>query len=128
MVEELAKWKSALSNRIYEMQEVTKHFLRDLRKLHNLSIKTYKNLRGLSKEMVSSERDIKENNIKTGNVVDVALKNEQLSENLVKHLNIQADDLLEAENELKGLTLSEQTAQTVSKLIPKLLWLSDDDG
>lgn len=116
MVEELAKWKSALSNRIYEMQEVTKNVLRDLRKLHNLSIKTYKNLKVLSREMVSSERDSKENNIKTGNVVDVAIKNEQLSENLVKHLKIQINELLEAENEVNELTLSEQTAQTVSKL------------
>lgn len=115
MVEELAKWKSALSHRVSDFQEVTKALLTDFRRVHNVSLKTYKNLRGIINQIVPDPKSVKEEEFKMRNVIDITFLNENLCESLREHLKInECTELLESKDKLDGLTVNERAAERVS--------------
>lgn len=114
MVEELAKWKSALSHRISDFQEVTKNLLTDFRRLHNISLKTYNNLTGVLKQIVPNSDRTKED-LKQDNVVDVTVLNDQLCEELRGHLKVDKfNEIVEPKRKLNGLTINEKAAEKVN--------------
>ncbi|KAJ8971709.1 hypothetical protein NQ317_006011 [Molorchus minor] len=85
MVEELAKWKSALTNRVNDLQEVIKNLLEDLKNIQYKSLKTYNNLK-LVTEKLTTQKGVQ---LKYGNVVEIANLNQELSEVMMKALNLQ---------------------------------------
>lgn len=114
MVEELAKWKSALSNRISDFQEVTKNLLTDFRRIHNTSIKTYKNLRAVLNQVVPNVV-ISDDNTKQKSVVDVITFNDTLCEKLGEHLKVnEFNEMSEIKGKLDGLTINEKAAEKVN--------------
>lgn len=82
MVEELARWKSALSIRINELQESIKCLLEERTKVRRSSLNTYCDLKELSKHLGC------ENNVplKNSNVLEITNVNNLLSANIVTNL------------------------------------------
>lgn len=119
MVEELAKWKSALTNRIHDLQEIVRNLLRDFRRVHKNAIKTSKNLKGISNQIGV---DLKKMNPKHGNTVEVTTLNEKISNELINHLKIEFIEPVEIHEEVGGLTFTEKTAEMVN---PYLNFLND---
>lgn len=114
MVEELAKWKSALSNRIHDLQEAIRNLIRDLRKVNDISLKTHTNLKDVSCHFISDEKENTEIDFKNKNVIDIAVLNETLSKKLIQHLKIKTHDVMKTKNKLVGLTVSEKSAEMVN--------------
>lgn len=83
MVEELARWKSALTNRTNDLQEVIKRILNDHNKLHNQMLMTFNNL-----SMVYEKTANKKCNLKTGNIMELGSTNLELSEEMTKILAV----------------------------------------
>lgn len=84
MVEELARWKSALTNRIGELRDILKRLLDERGKVREMSLKSY---HGLS---LVCEHSIKHPTepvvLKTTNIVDLSVANQKLSELLEKNI------------------------------------------
>lgn len=117
MVEELAKWKSALSHRIFDFQEVTKNLLTDFRRVHSISHKTSSNLKGVLNQILPNTRS--EENSERGNVLDIAILNEKLCNELREHLKFDKfNDSSDFQGKLDRHTISEKAAEKVNiKLI-----------
>lgn len=114
MVEELAKWKSALSNRLHELQETTKTLLGERRKVHNLLLKTFNALKAVSDEVSKND---KQPILKCGNFVDVAGVNSELAESLKKHLKIaNGVNAMDVSEKTMRPTIAEKNAQKVKNI------------
>lgn len=88
MVEELARWKSALSMHINELQENIKSLLEERTKVRLNSLNTYCDLKELSKHL-GCDNNITLNNI---NILELANASHTLSANIVANLlNIKYD-------------------------------------
>jgi len=87
VVEELARWKSSLSNRIGDLQETLKVLLEERIKTRNYSLNAYHNLIRLNDNSKL---------VKSVNIIDLALINQELTENLldlygkISELNVNA--------------------------------------
>ncbi|CAH1119254.1 unnamed protein product [Phaedon cochleariae] len=108
MVEELAKWKSALSNRINAMQEVMKILLEERKRVHNQSYETLNVLKNIS-ENVSGKANEKQCLLKHGNILDVANVNFELTNSIKDSLHINENERLKTDDKLQP-TLAEKTA------------------
>ncbi|KAJ8937444.1 hypothetical protein NQ314_011833 [Rhamnusium bicolor] len=86
MVEELAKWKSALTNRINDLQEVLKSLLEERRKVHSQSLKTCSYLKLVADKLTDNEKEVK---LKHGSIIELANVNEELSQCALKGLKLQ---------------------------------------
>lgn len=87
MVEELAKWKSALTNRSYELQEVIKTLLDERKKIHVQQLEMFDELSKISKNATTKDK-YQPLQLKYGNVIELSSINVQLVENLRKCLNV----------------------------------------
>lgn len=104
MVEELARWKSALSTRITDLQEIIKGLIDERSKVRNYSIKTLNYLTHIIKTMSRIDCNIP---LKSTNIMELSTVNCSLSENIAYHLiNKESIDLANAE---EYLTLSKHT-------------------
>lgn len=83
MVEELARWKSALSNRTSELREMIKKLLEERSKVREMSLKSYHSLSLVSEHSV---KHIETGNLKTTNIVDLSIANQKLSESLERNI------------------------------------------
>lgn len=84
MVEELARWKSALTQRLYNYQETSKQLLEDFNRINRQNLQVYKNLNSVS-EKTSNEQKTKQDN--TNNLF-LAKANMELSEKISNSLNL----------------------------------------
>ncbi|VEN44098.1 unnamed protein product [Callosobruchus maculatus] len=90
MVEELAKWKSALTNRINELQEVLKVLLDERSKVNSNCVRTYVNLKAVSKQLAADKCD--NATLKYGNVLEIANLSRDLSCIILDALEISVED------------------------------------
>lgn len=114
MVEELARWKSALSTRITELQEIVKKLLDEKYKVQKKSLKTYCLLQGTLKKFDG-------NKIcgvpKTSSVVDLSNINCDLSQEISELVDVdreQCDDLYMSYLKLPQYTVAESSAMKVN--------------
>lgn len=88
MVEELSRWKSALSSRTSELRDILKKLLDERLKIREMSLKTYHSLNLLNEHLPkhTNEHVL----LKSTNTVDLSIANQKLSEvieqNLLKEL------------------------------------------
>nr|CAI5827602.1 unnamed protein product [Callosobruchus analis] len=90
MVEELAKWKSALTNRINELQEVLKVLLDERSKVNSNCVQTYVNLKAVSKQVAADKCD--NSNVKYGNVLEISSLNRDLSRIILDGLEVNVEN------------------------------------
>ncbi|KAJ8952987.1 hypothetical protein NQ318_015347 [Aromia moschata] len=90
MVEELAKWKSALTNRLIDLQEVMRNILEEHKRVYNQAIKTYDSLKLIAEKVTKNENSI---NLKYGNYAEVVNTNNELSEYIVKALDLEKEEI-----------------------------------
>lgn len=107
MVEELARWKSALYKRVNELQDNLKCLLEESNKVHNNSIKALKCLSDISKYLKKNDQ----NGISFGNLIETSDAISLISENIKQHLNI--PNSTEIANSVQKLTPAENNALQV---------------
>ncbi|XP_017886652.1 golgin-45 isoform X2 [Ceratina calcarata] len=131
MVEELAKWKAALSQRTIDLQEAIKRLLEDRNLIRDVSLKTYRTLSILREKFdpvgaVSCFR----HNLPSSNIIDLAQGCCQLAETLKVQLLSGVQNInLQKEIDITGLemkTLAEKTAEQLL-MTPKLLMSGRQD-
>lgn len=119
MVEELAKWKSALAIRTNELQEVLKTFLDERKRVQKKNAKTYTNLKVISEKL---KNDLKNVELKYGNVIEVANVNQELSEEILRALNLEEESKKSSVNLIPAqVTVAEKTAIKASEIYFYLL-------
>ncbi|ENN77132.1 hypothetical protein YQE_06358, partial [Dendroctonus ponderosae] len=84
MVEELARWKSALTKRINDLQNVIKSILSDHYKLQKQMMTTFSNLKGVSETYNST----KSYNLKTGDIMELGFSIQNLSEEVADIIGV----------------------------------------
>lgn len=111
MVEELARWKSALTKRLNDLQENIKQLLEERSKLRQHSLKTYRNLKRINQK-ITEKKCV---GLKYTNNLEVALANCKLTEGIVELLFSEAtvDDEVENFADLPFLTLGESRCAQV---------------
>lgn len=82
MVEELARWKSLLTNRLNDTQEVFKNLIDERNKCRNFSIRCLNYLTELNEKLCNIENIP----LKSSNILELSMNNCKLSENLAKNL------------------------------------------
>ncbi|XP_030756812.1 golgin-45 [Sitophilus oryzae] len=107
MVEELARWKSALTKRVNDLQEVTKKILSEHNKLQKQMLTTYTNLNSISEKQTG-----KGLNIKIGDIIELGAVNQNLSRQIADSLQIEIQSLPEKP---PGLSVTEKLALKVLK-------------
>ncbi|CAG9857306.1 unnamed protein product [Phyllotreta striolata] len=105
MVEELAKWKAALANRITELQETTRTLLDERRRIHNQQMEMYENLKAINEKMDENYRTAP---LKYGNVLEATSANVELTRNLKTYLNIDCCTDKEEATASRHMTLAEK--------------------
>lgn len=100
MVEELAKWKSALAIRTNELQETLKALLDERKRVQKKNVKTYTNLKVIAEKYIN---DLKNVELKYGNIIEVANVNHELSEGISRALDL--------ENEIRDSSVNTTPAQ-----------------
>lgn len=115
MVEELARWKSALSIRISELQDNVNSLLEERSKVRSNSLETFCNLMELSDKHLTSD---KVPSLRNSNILELATVNNSLSANLLVKLfseqnNNNKRDLYAKTTELPNLTAAESVAAKV---------------
>lgn len=85
MVEELARWKSALTKRINELQENIKCLLEESKVVYDCSSKTHSCLRQTRDALQNTEQK----SMPLGNIIDIAKSNLLLSKETKSILNIE---------------------------------------
>lgn len=83
MVEELARWKSALTSRISDLQEIIKSLVDERSKVRNYSLKTLNYLTQTVKTVSRIDCNIP---LKSTNIIELSTVNCSLSENIAHHL------------------------------------------
>jgi len=84
MVEELARWKSALSNRLNELQDNIKNLVEERTKVRNNSLKIHNYLMCISKNLNLPENSSM--HLKSTNIIELSAANCALSESLARNL------------------------------------------
>lgn len=84
MVEELAKWKSALTNKICELKELLKKLLDERTKIREMSLKTYNSLNAINEHHVSKSVNESDSYLKTTNLMELTVANCKMSYSLEK--------------------------------------------
>ncbi|GLV40257.1 uncharacterized protein CBL_07147 [Carabus blaptoides fortunei] len=84
MVEELARWKSALTNKISELKELLKKLLDERTKIREMSLKTYNSFNAINEHHVSKSVNDSDSYLKTTNLMDLAIANCKMSYSLEK--------------------------------------------
>lgn len=108
MVEELAKWKSALSNRTNELLEVTKTFLAERKKIHSQLAELLNQLDDISKKI--SKENYQQPVLKYGNILEVTNISLELTKNLCSNLGVNINERMGLLNNLQP-TVAEKTAE-----------------
>lgn len=93
MVEELARWKSALAKRINDLQSVIKAILSDHYKLQKQMVTAFSKLKGASETCNSGKKYI----LKNGDIMELGLNIQDLSEEIANVMGV--DDKLKVVDE-----------------------------
>jgi len=108
MVEELARWKSALTNRTNDLQEVIKKILNEHRKLQKKMLGTFNNLNA-----INDKNNNRKYSLKTGDILELGCANFELSESASNALGIKTSN--EDESKENRLCSSEKMAVKILK-------------
>ncbi|XP_060526552.1 golgin-45 [Cylas formicarius] len=108
MVEELAKWKAALTKRTNDLQNVMKKMLNESSKIQKSMLSTFAN-------MNSIETNQGRISLKSADVVELATRNLELSERLREFLNAPGGDINSKKYE--GLNMHTPLEQVALKII-----------
>ncbi|KAJ3640904.1 hypothetical protein Zmor_001844 [Zophobas morio] len=111
MVEELARWKSALTSRINELQEIVKKLLDERYRVQNKCLKTCCLLQSTRKKLVGDE--MQQCDLNSSNIVDLSTLNYSLTQDISQLVDIdnkRCDDLYESYGTLSQHTGIETTA------------------
>ncbi|XP_065170398.1 golgin-45 isoform X1 [Atheta coriaria] len=118
MVEELARWKSALTNRISELQENMKVLIDERTKVRNYSLQTY----NLLHQINAQQFETKPATIRTANIIDLSMNNlklaQDLSQVLIKDVK-ENDDLLKLSTNTPGENMAVKILKNPVKLFSK---------
>ncbi|XP_017772073.1 PREDICTED: golgin-45 [Nicrophorus vespilloides] len=111
MVEELARWKSAFSYRINDLQENLKLLINERTKVRNSALKTYKVLTRIDETL--PERTL--SCLKSTNIIDLAVNNCKLAEHIGGHFVKEDKELDENILKLPTNTPGENAAARILK-------------
>lgn len=119
MVEELARWKSALSIRINDLQENIKNLLEERSKVHNSSLNACYNLMELNEKYSATSENLP--SLRTSNILELSEINNMLSANIAAKLfndkttnNNNNNEFHTKISKLPNLTKSESIAKKVN--------------
>nr|XP_023026428.1 golgin-45-like [Leptinotarsa decemlineata] len=107
MVEELAKWKSALTNKINDLQEVTKTLLRERRKMHIQGLKTFTSLKCIAGSLANDEN---RPGLKYGNILEVTNINVELSKYIREKMGLEEEEIFGETMDTHQQTFAEKAA------------------
>lgn len=82
MVEELARWKSVLTNRLNDIQDVLKNLIEERNKTRSYSIKCLNNLIQMNEKLCKNENAP----LKSSNILELCMNNFKISEALTEKL------------------------------------------
>lgn len=111
MVEELARWKASLCQKVNEAEEVMKKLLEERKQIREYLMKTHNNLCSLRDNFDLLN---KRNNLKSSNIIDLSSELFKISQVLLIQLlgtDSQLNDSLESYNSLPGQTAAEKAAE-----------------
>ncbi|XP_056634552.1 golgin-45 [Diorhabda sublineata] len=108
MVEELAKWKSALSNRTNELLEVIKTLLTERKKIHSQLAELMNNLDDINKHIC--KENYQQPVLKYGNILEVTNVCLELTKILSTNLGAKTNERMAMLNNLQP-TVAEKTAE-----------------
>lgn len=108
MVEELARWKSALTNRANELQDVVKCLLEEHNRVYTASAKTWQNLNKIAQHTCNSSTKVPN----LGNLIEISENSCALSSRIKQHFNI-ADNLSDLNPPVAKLMPNELRAEQV---------------
>ncbi|KAH1006072.1 hypothetical protein HUJ04_006950 [Dendroctonus ponderosae] len=111
MVEELARWKSALTKRINDLQNVIKSILSDHYKLQKQMMTTFSNLKGVSETYNST----KSYNLKTGDIMELGFSIQNLSEEVADIIGVDQKLKIVDEKLVNAYSPTEKVALKVLK-------------
>lgn len=128
MVEELARWKSALSNRIGDLQECTKGLLDDKRLMQIVLLKMHRYLRDISSHLSDDLKESQEDllKFKKSNIVDLCNIDYGLVEKIGEALNVPVSS--KENNKSSGITqhtLAEKVALKVREFLLRFVAFSN---
>jgi hypothetical protein len=115
MVEELARWKSALTVRINDLQETVKRLLDERCKVQKKSVRTCCFLQGVKERLVDEGGEQRET-LKNSNIVDLNNINCSLSQQISDLVGAdveKCDDVFEVYSRLPQHTATEKIAMKV---------------
>ncbi|CAG9772454.1 unnamed protein product [Ceutorhynchus assimilis] len=110
MVEELARWKSALTKRTSDLQELLKRILTDHAKLQKQMLTTFSNL-----NMVYEKTSNKQFNLKSGDIMELGTANLELSEEVTKILAVNNNEKNLQERTENAYSATEKLALRILK-------------
>lgn len=88
MVEELARWKSALTQRLHDYQEISKHLLEDFNRINRQNLQVYNNLSKIAQHL---SLDCQKSQSNTNNLF-LAKANMEISDKLCNHFNLPTEN------------------------------------
>ncbi|XP_021918384.1 golgin-45 isoform X3 [Zootermopsis nevadensis] len=127
MVEELARWKAALSQRATDLQEALKRVLEERGKAREFLLNTYRNLSVLRENFDHTYSITRRPDVASTNILDLAAGITRLSDTLRHILLGSSSRQTRAEPDFTGLDMSTCAEKTAESLLanPMPLLLSD---
>ncbi|KAL1508894.1 hypothetical protein ABEB36_003714 [Hypothenemus hampei] len=110
MVEELARWKSALTKRTNDLQDVIKKMLSDQYKMQKQMLKTYSNLNLILEKSLN-----KKQTLQFGDIAELSSVNLELSEKILSIYGINNEEKDVNQNYVNAYSPTEQYALKVLK-------------
>lgn len=112
MVEELAKWKTALTRALNDLREATQILLEERRKIHTQSMKMYCYLKGIVEKTTHERTAI---TLKYRNIIEVTAANQEIVAKLKQKFDVIDDVIYENYKENKTIqsTLAEKNVEKV---------------
>lgn len=117
MVEELARWKASLCQKVNEAQDIMRKLTEERKQIRENLVKAHYNL-----NLLRDNFDLhnKRNNLTTSNIIDLSSEISKLSQTLLVQLlgtENQSTSYFESYNNLPSQTVAEKAAEHVSKFI-----------
>ncbi|KAI4460084.1 basic leucine zipper nuclear factor 1 blzf1 protein [Holotrichia oblita] len=118
MVEELARWKSVLTNRLNDLQDVLKCLIDERNKTRSYSIKCLNNLNQMNEQLCKNENVP----LKSSNILEVCMNNFKISEALTSKL--MEDEVLNSVEYLSQLPSSTPAESCAVQLLKNPITLT----
>lgn len=117
MVEELARWKSALSNKVNVIQENLRKLIEERRRIRNELLKTYTTLTSVSKSL--NQTPNLEENLKSTCILELSTVNCSLSvhiaQNIVKQPTKDQISITNVDNLPRSTPAENEALQVINK-------------